>query len=225
MLDWVKIESSFTLDRRIQALLEDHGFSGLGIYIAMRIAIESINHDGLPMQQVLSVCKPGASNRKMQQIIENYGLFNVSEIGLVTILPLAPTQASTYEPTLALTLESTPESTSAPVVSDKIEENEKIVRFRKPTLEEISSYCMERKNGIDPQRFYDYQEARGWMIGKAKMKDWRAAVRTWERNNPKPQAESQPVIVSSQIVPDWAPPKPSPNAQWDFATDSWNDFY
>lgn len=205
MLDWVKIESSYTLDRRIQALLEDHGFSGFGIYVAMRIAIESINREGLPMQQVLSVCKPGASNRKMRMIIENYGLFNVSEMGLVTVLPLAPTHTSTpgvtYEPTLALTLEGT----SAPVVSDRIEENEKIVRFRKPTLDEISSYCRERKNGIDPQRFYDYQEARGWMIGKAKMKDWKAAVRTWERNDPKPHAESaenteQKLDFSSQPV-------------------------
>ena len=51
-----------------------------------------------------------------------------------------------------------------------------------PSLEEVSEYCIERKNGIDPERFIDYYSSRGWMLGKAKMKDWRAAVRTWEKN-------------------------------------------
>ena len=58
-------------------------------------------------------------------------------------------------------------------------------RFTPPTVEEVSSYCQERKNGIDAQRFVDYYESRGWMLGKTKMKDWRAAVRTWERGSDK----------------------------------------
>ncbi len=56
-------------------------------------------------------------------------------------------------------------------------------QFKPPTVEEIASYCRERGNGIDPQRFFDYNEARGWTLGKSKMKDWRAAVRTWERGD------------------------------------------
>lgn len=55
--------------------------------------------------------------------------------------------------------------------------------FVPPSVEEVRVYCLERGNGIDPQYFVDYYDARGWMIGKNKMKDWRAAVRTWERNN------------------------------------------
>lgn len=59
-------------------------------------------------------------------------------------------------------------------------------RFKPPTLEEIRSYCLERKNNIDYQYFFDYYERQGWFIGNGrKMKDWRAAVRTWERNNKK----------------------------------------
>ena len=50
-------------------------------------------------------------------------------------------------------------------------------------MEEVRAYCLERGNGIDSQYFVDYYDARGWMVGKNKMKDWRAAVRTWERNN------------------------------------------
>lgn len=59
-------------------------------------------------------------------------------------------------------------------------ETSKERNFRKPTLEEVTAYCAERKNGIDPQRFIDYYESNGWMVGRTHMKDWKAAVRTWE---------------------------------------------
>lgn len=55
---------------------------------------------------------------------------------------------------------------------------------RKPTVEEISEYCSERSNGIDPEEFYDFYEANGWIQGKGKpIQDWKAAVRTWERRS------------------------------------------
>ena len=55
-------------------------------------------------------------------------------------------------------------------------------RFSKPTIDEIGDYCKERNNRIDPQKFFDYYESNGWKVGKNPMKDWKAAVRTWERN-------------------------------------------
>lgn len=55
-------------------------------------------------------------------------------------------------------------------------------RFVPPTVDEVRAYCIERKNGINAEQFIDYYTARGWMIGKNKMKDWKASVRTWERN-------------------------------------------
>ena len=72
---------------------------------------------------------------------------------------------------------------------DKVnKENIKRKNFKKPTIEEIKSYCKERNNNIDANQFYDFYEARGWKIGKNSMKDWKASVRTWERNNfNKPQ--------------------------------------
>jgi len=51
-----------------------------------------------------------------------------------------------------------------------------------PSLAEIKAYCQERKNTVNPQRFLDYYESKGWLIGKNHMKDWKAAVRTWEGN-------------------------------------------
>jgi len=58
----------------------------------------------------------------------------------------------------------------------------KTQRFSKPTLEEVSAYCQERSNRIDARQFLDYYEANGWKVGRNPMRNWRAAVRTWERH-------------------------------------------
>lgn len=55
-------------------------------------------------------------------------------------------------------------------------------RFAKPTLEEVQAYCLERGKGVDAQKWFDYYSANGWKVGKNPMKDWKAAVRTWERS-------------------------------------------
>lgn len=55
--------------------------------------------------------------------------------------------------------------------------------FQPPTLSEVNAYCIERGNEVDARQFIDFYTAKGWMLGKNKMKDWKAAVRTWERNS------------------------------------------
>jgi hypothetical protein len=57
------------------------------------------------------------------------------------------------------------------------------VRFTPPTLEEINAYCQERRNGVNPQQFIDHYTANGWRVGRNPMKDWKAAIRTWEAKN------------------------------------------
>ena len=57
--------------------------------------------------------------------------------------------------------------------------------FSPPEVEEIAAYCAERGNGVNPQQFFDFYESKGWMVGKNRMKDWKAAVRTWERREPE----------------------------------------
>ena len=54
-------------------------------------------------------------------------------------------------------------------------------KFSKPTIEEVQNYCQERNNGINAEAFYDFYESKDWYVGKNKMKDWKACVRTWER--------------------------------------------
>lgn len=79
----------------------------------------------------------------------------------------------------------------------------KAKRFTKPTLEDIKAYCFERNNNVDAEHFYDYYEANGWKVGKNSMKDWKASVRTWERNGysdkPKTTAQKQ----TSSIMDDY----------------------
>ena len=68
-------------------------------------------------------------------------------------------------------------------------------RFVPPTVEEVAAYCRERQNGIDPEAFVDFYTAKGWLVGKSPMKDWRSAVRTWEhdRRSQTRQAYQMPI--------------------------------
>ena len=76
---------------------------------------------------------------------------------------------------------------------DKVnkEEGAKRKHFAPPSLEEVKAYCDERKNNVDPQAFIDFYTSKGWKIGKETMKDWQAAVRTWERREDKQPQQPQ----------------------------------
>jgi len=54
-----------------------------------------------------------------------------------------------------------------------------------PTPEMVTEYCICRHNQIDPQQFFDFYETKGWKVGKEKMKDWQACIRTWEKREKK----------------------------------------
>ena len=76
-------------------------------------------------------------------------------------------------------------------------------RFTPPSVDEVRAYCLERQNNVDPERFVDYYSSNGWRVGKNPMKDWKAAVRTWERQGwngygygGKPQKPSEPAHSS-----------------------------
>ena len=67
------------------------------------------------------------------------------------------------------------------LIEDSINNNTPQKRFVKPTIEEVQAYCDERNNGVDAQRWYDYYESNGWKVGRNPMKDYKAAIRNWER--------------------------------------------
>lgn len=85
--------------------------------------------------------------------------------------------------------------------NDNKNDNNKIIvkgktqRFSPPTIDELKSYCQERKNNVDAERFFNFYEMKGWMVGKNKMKDWKAAVRTWEG---KKTSSARPIDTSER---------------------------
>ena len=85
---------------------------------------------------------------------------------------------------------------------DNIDDKPKRKRFTPPTLEEVQAYCLERNNTIDPQQFIDYYTSNGWLVGKNKMKDWKAAVRTWERNGYS-KKDNKPINQTAQELDDF----------------------
>lgn len=64
---------------------------------------------------------------------------------------------------------------------DKDKDIDKDKRFKKPTIEEINKYCLDRNNNINAEQFFDFYESKGWKVGNQPMKDWKASVRTWEK--------------------------------------------
>lgn len=72
---------------------------------------------------------------------------------------------------------------NAEIDIEKDIEKDKSKRFTPPTIDEVRDYCQERNNSVDPETFINFYESKGWFVGKNKMKDWKAAVRTWEKNN------------------------------------------
>ena len=83
-------------------------------------------------------------------------------------------------------------------VKDKDKVKDKVKRFVKPKVVDIAEYCLERNNYIDAQKFYDYYSSNGWRVGKNAMKDWKAAVRTWEKNTTEVKGKVQQSIDTWQ---------------------------
>lgn len=78
-------------------------------------------------------------------------------------------------------------------------------RFEKPTISDIEQYCIERNNNVNAEHFFDYYESNGWRVGKNSMKDWKAAVRTWERSeyrkpNSKKNSKEDAINVVNNLM-------------------------
>ena len=84
------------------------------------------------------------------------------------------------------------ESTQSKVKESKVKESNRDIkdigtkvpkRFIPPTMEQVIEYCLERQNNVDPEKWMNHYTSNGWKVGKNGMKDWKAAVRTWEKNS------------------------------------------
>lgn len=128
------------------------------------------------------------------------------------------------------------EKTSKEVKKKAVDNN--VRRFVKPTVEQVKAYCKERGNYVNAEHFCDYYESKGWKVGSAPMKDWKAAVRTWEQKEgraPKKTPNGVRLGVGEwldergerrygtgrNVVPLNAPPRPGESSYWSGETQSW----
>lgn len=111
----------------------------------------------------------------------------------------APTKAPTKALDKALQKHSTKQGQS--IVSIDKQETKNNKQFIIPSIEEIKAYCKERQNDVDSSKFFNFYESKGWLVGKNKMKDWKAAVRTWEKDStesPKDQKQDKLVLEAER---------------------------
>lgn len=197
-------------DRKITRLRKELGIEGYGIFFMLLEVLRDQTDLKYPLDDIdLLADEFGTSEPKVRTVICNYQLFKIDEQKkffspklLVYLLPyFAASEKARHAAFIRWGKE--PINNDAQALPEQCSSNASKVKYSKvneskvneskelrtnlktipPTLEEVTTYCLERKNGIDPQRFIDFYDSRGWMYGKTKIKDWRAAVRLWESGN------------------------------------------
>lgn len=143
------------------------------------------------------------SEKTKEVLIVNWGKYNWSASEKVQKAVIAVAEHIKHEQfrkyvmdrvSIVYTYDMVPSITDTDTESDTVTETEsetenrvcadkpqKTKRFTPPTVEEVAAYCKERQNNVDAEMFVDYYTSNGWHVGKNSMKDWKAAVRTWER--------------------------------------------
>lgn len=134
--------------------------------------------------------KSTTRNAELRNMIDNYGkMSQIVSDGPVpsNTVPDCPGQPQTSpdSPGLSVPEENRIEENIYPPLDTNVSippKGKTRTRFVKPTVDEIAAYCKERGNQVDPQKFWDFYESKGWKVGKNPMKDWKASVRTWEKS-------------------------------------------
>ena len=137
------------------------------------------------------------NKRSSIQLIEEYWLIDFSEEEIPSSILVKCTlkRVSGTENPVKGTENPVKGTENSQIILNQIKLNKSITgtssRFVPPTLEQVTEYCKQRKNRVDPENWYDHYSSNGWMVGRTKMKDWKAAVRTWEKNNFSKKAEPE----------------------------------
>lgn len=86
-------------------------------------------------------------------------------------------------------------------ISEDIDKKKTSSRFIPPTLDEVAEYCVEKHYNIDPERFFNYYESKGWMVGKNKMTKWKSALANWVKTEKEKGYNHQPIKVEEPTPP------------------------
>ena len=116
--------------------------------------------------------------------VNGYNMCNNTSHNITSQEYYKPLKSSSLSLANAHTREATPadDFSQSDNFLHPIQEPAKPKKFQKPTIEQIKAYCQEANKNIDAEAFFDFYEAKGWVVGKAPMKDWKAAVRNWAKN-------------------------------------------
>lgn len=153
--------------------------SDSGFYVELTCGSESEEH---PDYYVESTCGSGVYTQKSEKEDSVYTQKSENDISVYTQKSENDDSVYTQDRLDKISIDQDNKRQNAPTgAGARTREGEKRTIFPQPTLDEIREYCQSRNNNIDPEQFYDFYESKGWMIGKNRMKDWKAAVRTWER--------------------------------------------
>jgi len=151
-----------------------------------RMSVET----GLSRQQIRTAIKRLVTTKEITKVsTKTYTLLKVNKWARYQCVETSANQDENQGLNQAdnqqLTSKTTSQLTTTKEDKEVKEVKKEIYKERKPTLDEVRAYCQERNNGVDPDRWFNYYTANGWKVGKNPMKDWKACVRTWEKNNPK----------------------------------------
>ena len=146
------------------------------------------NATGISVQTIRTILK------KLEKTSE-IEVKSTSQFTIVTICKYECYQDENEQANKPLT--NNQQTTNKRLTTNKNEKNERMI-FIVPSLEEVSAYCQERNNNVDSQKFYNFYESKGWMVGKNKMKDWKASVRTWE-NKTKQDEEPKELLLARKL--------------------------
>lgn len=131
-----------------------------------------------------------STNKFTVVTVVNWGLYQLDDCESANERPTNDQQATNKRPTNDQ--QTTTLKESKEYKEDK--ESKKVKKFIPPTVEEVRAYCFERGNSVSPDDFVDFYTSKGWMVGKNHMKDWKAAVRTWEKSRKS---------SSLSVIEDW----------------------
>ena len=179
-LDWEWFNKSEAVHLFLFMLIKANHKSGKwqGIDIERGQFISSLgnisNATGISVQTIRTILKKLEKTNEIE-------LKSTSQFTILTICKYECYQDENETPNKQITNnQQTPNKQLTTNKNDKKEKNERSI-FIEPTYNEILEYCSKRKNGVDVNKFLNFYSAKGWMVGKNKMIDWKACVRTWEK--------------------------------------------
>ena len=205
---YFKHDSNARNDEKLLSVRMKYGMEGYGIYWAILEKLRDDPEYMLKTDYALIAWDLHVSEETIESVVNDFGLFRFTEDGHFysermmqdmkswSAIKSARSEAgkksadarqqrreATSVQQVLSNSSTNVEETPTPQPPAPQQEKPKVVRFVPPTLDEVKAYCQERGNRVNPERWFYFYQSKGWMVGKNKMKDWRSAVRTWERDD------------------------------------------